>query len=325
MLEFEATFTAAETSIGLPYVSHDIGSFHATHLADDLYARWVQLGAFQPALRLHSDHGDRLPWEYDAAAEASAEAFLRLREEMLPYNYTLGWQAHTTGAGMARPLWFVFPDQAAAYTNDAEYMWGDALLVAPVTVAGTTATTTVWFPPGHWIAFADAGLAAQTFDGPGSFPVSTTLASMPVFARAGAIVPMQGYTDSAAAAPAALEPRVFGSGPGASGQFTLYEDEGEGLGFQSGQAATTLMTLSGKVLTIGAASGTYPGASPSRAYRVVWADVDPPAGVSVNGSAIPASADGGAADGWSYDAGARTAVIRLSARTVGTPLAIQLL
>ena len=145
-LQFEAEYTAAETSIGLAYVSHDIGSFHADHLPDDLYARWVQFGAFQPALRLHSDHGDRLPWEYDADAQASAETFLRLREAMLPYNYTLGWQAHTTGASMARPLWFAYPTVSDAYNQPGEYMWGDELLVAPVTVGGTQATTQVLVP-----------------------------------------------------------------------------------------------------------------------------------------------------------------------------------
>ena len=66
MLQYEVAFTTAEAAIDEAYVSHDIGSFHADHLADDMYARWVQFGAFQPALRLHSDHGDRLPWEYGA-------------------------------------------------------------------------------------------------------------------------------------------------------------------------------------------------------------------------------------------------------------------
>ncbi len=134
-LRFEAEYTAAAAAIGLAYVSDDIGGFHADHIEpEELYARWVQFGAFQPALRFHSDHGDRLPWEYGADIEASAEQFLRLREAMLPYNYSLGWEAHTTGMPMARPLWLAFPEQADAYTNNSEYMWGDSLLVAPVTV-----------------------------------------------------------------------------------------------------------------------------------------------------------------------------------------------
>jgi alpha-glucosidase (family GH31 glycosyl hydrolase) len=322
MLAFEAEMTAAEAAIGLPYVSHDIGSFHGNHLApEELYARWVQLGAFQPMLRLHSDHGDRLPWEYAAAVEASAETFLRLREAMLPYNYTLGSLAHSTGAPLARPLWYAFPAEADAYANPTEFMWGDALLVAPVTVAGMSATTTVWLPPGQWIAFTDAGLPAQTLSGPGTYSIATTVASMPVFARAGAIVPLQSYTDSAAIAPATLEPRVFG---GADGAFTLYEDAGEGLAYASGESATTRMTLSGSVFTIGATTGTYAGAPTERAYRIVWANVAKPAGVSVNGAAVPAAGVGGG-DGWAYDGTAKAVTIQVAARPVSGAVAVQLM
>jgi alpha-glucosidase (family GH31 glycosyl hydrolase) len=319
-LQFETEYTAAETSIGLAYVSHDIGSFHADHLPDDLYARWVQFGAFQPALRLHSDHGDRLPWEYDAEAQASAETFLRLREAMLPYNYTLGWQAHTTGASMARPLWFAYPTVSNAYSQPGEYMWGDELLVAPVTVGGTPTTTQVWFPPGVWVAFADAGLAPQVYQGPGTYSVTTTLASMPVFAKAGSIVPMQSYTSNAAVAADTFEPRVVG---GADGQYTLYEDEGEGFGYQSGQSATTLMTLKGSLFTISARKGTYPNASTSRAYQVLWSNIPSPTTVTVNGATIDAN-DGGAGDGWSYDPGTQTLTLNLSARSVSADVAVQL-
>jgi hypothetical protein len=327
MLAFEAEMTAAEAAIGLFYVSHDIGSFHAAHLApEDLYARWVQLGVFQPVLRLHSDHGDRLPWEYGADVEASAEQFLRLREAMLPYNYTLGSLAHSSGAPLARPLWYVFPGEADAYSNPTEFMWGDSLLVAPVTAPvtapATSVTTTLWLPPGQWIAFTDAGLPAQTLSGPGKFTITSTVASMPVFARAGAIVPLQSYTDNAATAPATLEPRVFG---GADGTFTLYEDAGEGFGYASSESATTLMTLSGNVFTIAGAKGTYPGAPTNRAYRVLWANVAKPASVTVNGALLPALPSPSSADGWSYDATARTVTIQLAARPVSAAIAIQVL
>ncbi len=326
MLQFEAEYTGAAAAIGLAYVSDDIGGFHADHIEpEELYARWVQFGAFQPALRVHSDHGDRLPWEYGPEVEASAEQFMRLREAMLPYNYSLGSEAHTTGMPMARPLWLAFPDQDEAYANDSEYMWGDSLLVAPVTVAGTAATTNVWFPPGTWLSFSDAGLPPQMFVvGPGYYNIATTLASMPVFARAGAIVPLQSYTDNAASAAAVLEPRVFG---GSNGSFTLYEDEGEGFGYQSGISATTQMTLSDSTFTIGAMKGTYPNAPSSRAYRVLWSNVTAPKGVSVNGvMLVTGDADAGnAPDMWLYNSVDRTLLIQLSARSTGAPLVIQLM
>jgi alpha-glucosidase (family GH31 glycosyl hydrolase) len=124
--------SSAEAGIGQPYVSHDIGSFKGKHLPDDLYARWVQFGAFQPILRLHSDHGDRLPWDYGAGQQPAAD-FLRLREALLPYTYTLARQATQTGLPITRPLYLDYPEQDAAYTHPTEYLYGPDVLVAPVT------------------------------------------------------------------------------------------------------------------------------------------------------------------------------------------------
>src|SRR5207248_1774562 len=136
-LAFEAQFTQDEgAAIGLPYVSHDIGGFADNHIPDDLYARWVQLGAFQPIFRLHSNHGDRLPWNYDATAEVSAEKFIRLREALVPYIYSLAKQARDTGLPMTRPMYLNYPDLDAAYQHPDQYLYGDDVLVAPVVSSG---------------------------------------------------------------------------------------------------------------------------------------------------------------------------------------------
>jgi alpha-glucosidase (family GH31 glycosyl hydrolase) len=109
------------------------------------------LGTFQPVDRLHSNHSDRLPWQYGADAQASAEKFLNLREKLVAYTYTLAQQASTTGVPVTRPTYLEYPDEPNAYTTaDSEYFYGPDLLVAPVTTPGTTATTSVWFPPGQW-------------------------------------------------------------------------------------------------------------------------------------------------------------------------------
>ena len=152
MMAFEARFTADEAAAGISNVSDDIGSFHGNHLADDMYARWVQLGTFQPIDRLHSDHGDRLPWNYGAAADASAEKFLRLREALVPYTYTLARQANTTGVPIIRPLYLNYPTQSAAYTNPGEYLYGDNVLVSPITTASDAngnGSSTALDPAGH--------------------------------------------------------------------------------------------------------------------------------------------------------------------------------
>ena len=193
-LAFEAAFTPAEGSIGEPYVSHDIGSFAGKHLPEDLYVRWLQLGAIQPVNRLHSDHGDRLPWEYGDAVRGAAASFLRLREAMVPYLYATARQAYDTGLPMARALYLDYPREAGAYTHDTEYLLGDQLLVAPVTTPGLTAQTTVWLPPGTWTDV----FTGATYRGPGDRLVVSTPDRMPVFARGGAIVPLAPYADNVA-------------------------------------------------------------------------------------------------------------------------------
>ena len=210
-LAFEAAFTPAEGSIGEPYVSHDIGSFAGKHLPEDLYVRWVQLGAFQPINRLHSDHGDRLPWEYSAAGRGAAASFLRLREAMVPYLYTTARQAYDTGLPMARALYLEYPREQGAYTHDTEYLLGDQLLVAPVTTPGLTAQTTVWLPPGAWTDI----FTGATYHGPGDRRVVSTPDRMPVFARAGAILPLAPYADNVETLPDALTLKVFPHGPAA--------------------------------------------------------------------------------------------------------------
>ena len=98
MLEFQAKMTAAEgAGIGLPYVSHDIASFHGDRLPTPLYVRWMQLGAFQPILRPHSDHAPRLPFEYGGRAGKIAAEFIRLRESLVPYIYTTARESYDTG------------------------------------------------------------------------------------------------------------------------------------------------------------------------------------------------------------------------------------
>ena len=169
----------------MPYVSHDIGSFAGKHLPDDLYLRWVQLGAFQPILRLHSDHGDRLPWEYSDAVSGPAADFLRLRESLVPYLYTAARQTYDTGLPMARALYLDWPERGRRRTSTTpSTCWATTLLVAPVTTPGLATTAPVWFPPGTWTDF----FTGATFRGPATRTVGVTPDHMPVYVRAGGIV-----------------------------------------------------------------------------------------------------------------------------------------
>lgn len=304
VLGFEAEFTADEGAIGLPYVSHDIGSFHGGHDPDDLYARWVQLGTFQPVLRLHSNHGDRLPWEYGTAARASADRFLRLRESLVPYSYTLAEQAVRTGVPMARAMYMDHPAFDEAYRHPRQYLYGDGLLVAPVTTPDApdgTASTTVWFPPGSsWTDY----FTGRTYAGGTTRRITTGLDTMPVFLRSGAIVPRRTeYTDHVTGRPLDRVTLDIAAG---DGTFRLYEDAGEGHDYRHGRYATTEIRAvrrgASTTVTIAPRRGGYPGAVTHRAYTLRLYDTDAPRSVTVGG--VPVR-------GWSYDPATRVAGIHL--------------
>ncbi|MFG1610787.1 TIM-barrel domain-containing protein [Actinoplanes sp. NPDC049265] len=198
-LRFEVGYTPGESAAtGLAAVSHDIGGHTlglqepgsepgSTKLPDDLYARWVQFGTFQPIDRLHSNHSDRLPWQYGAEAGASAKKFLNLRRHLQPYTYAAATAATRTGTPIVRPMYLAYPREQEAYaTAGSQYLYGPDLLVAPVTAPGTTATTTVWFPPGNsWTDY----FTGRTYAGGTTAAVTTTLDTMPVFVRSGAPKP----------------------------------------------------------------------------------------------------------------------------------------
>ncbi len=281
MLGFEAQFTAAEAAVGLPYVSHDIGSFNGqpvqgrcgplgtsaltAHLPDDLYARWVAFGTFQPLDRLHSNHGDRLPWEYGAAANAAASGFLRLREALGPYTYTLARRAYDTGLPITGPLYLQWPNRARAFQHPAEYTFGPDVVVEPVTAPGDPAPATVWVPPGTWIDY----FTGQRFDGPRVRTLSVPLSQMPVLVRAGAVIATQPYAPfTAPGAPRTLVLTVFG---GTHGSLRLYDDPGVGFGYARAFTWTPIAyRRQGRraVVTIGPAEGRFPGALRTRSWVV---------------------------------------------------------
>jgi len=315
-LATEAALAPDEATIGEPYVSDDIGSFlgppptMAGADPPDLYDRWVQLGTFQPVLRLHSDDEDRLPWQFPQPVQGITEAFLRLRGSLLPYTYTLADDAHQTGLPMTRPLYLDDPGQAGAYTHPTEYLYGPDMLVAPVTTPGTVADTTVWFPPGRWVDYFTGG----TVTGPATVTLAEPLDRMPIFVRAGGIVPEEQPTAGGPAdsGPGALDVHVYGGG---DSTFTLYDDAGTGTGFRRGQRTETPMATSYRgatdrtLVTVGAARGHYPGEPTRTTYRFDIVDLARPAGVERNGHPLPEQTTNGSVPGWSYDPGSSTVTV----------------
>ncbi len=182
VLEQEVRLTPMAGNSLLAWVSHDIGGFFRNGEDDklnkppaDLMVRWVQFGALSPIMRLHSDHGIREPWKFGKEALGIMRRFLLLRQELLPYFRALAREAHRTGVGPCRPMYYEFPGSAEAYRRPLQYMLGGEYLVSPVANPGGQKAT--WLPPGKWSHCFEERLV----EGPCVIEERVPLASMPVY------------------------------------------------------------------------------------------------------------------------------------------------
>ena len=317
LVGFAAQFTAAAASIGMPYVSHDIGTFHgvtpggvcekntsplttprASRVPEDMYVRWVQLGTFQPLLRLHSHHGLRLPWEYPGRPGEIAAEFLRLREALGPHLYALAREAVDTGVPMVRPLYLHWPREREAYEHPSQFLLGRDLLVAPVAQPGDGAQVDMWFPPGVWVDW----FTGERHRGPARKTLSVPLERLPVFARAGGLIPMQREVATTPAAPPASLVLAAHAG---NGRTTLYDDAGDGLDYLRGRFARTQVrqrrTRRASRLVIGPMRGSFAGRPSRRSWEIRLVGVPRPRSVTVAGRR---------ARGWRYVPATRTVTVQ---------------
>jgi alpha-glucosidase (family GH31 glycosyl hydrolase) len=258
-------------------------------------------------MRLHSNHGARLPWQYGEQARVAAERFLNLRENLVPYTYTLAKEAADTGVPVARATYLEYPGEQGAYDSAMrEYLYGPDVLVAPATSPGTTATTSVWFPPGQWTDY----FTGKTYSGPATRDVTTDWNAMPVFVKAGGILPTR--TDNVPNdVQSPLTKVTVNVAGGADGSFALYEDDGRSAGrIRSATTALRYTEHGGDhVLRLGPARGSYPGQVTRRQWTVAFSDAAPPTAVRIDGVRAPAGS-------WTFDATRHTLTITVPARPV---------
>ena len=303
----------------MPYVSHDIASFHGDRLPTPLYVRWMQLGAFQPILRPHSDHAPRLPFEYGGRAGKIAAEFIRLRESLVPYIYTAARESYDTGIPITRPMYLGWPKSSAAYRFDSQYMFGSQLMFAAIAGAGDPARTRVWFPPGKWTSV----FSGKTYAGPAKRTVPVPLEEAAVFARAGAIVPRQRDVDHVqGGGPSPLLVDVYA---GASNRFTLYEDSGDGLEYQA--ARSPARRCNGARARRRSGSRSRPSAAATRGCRRTAATRSrSTASASRSGSSSARARSRHRLRGWKYNEKKRTLIAALGSVSAarGTALEIEL-
>lgn len=173
---------------GVPYSGPDVGGFDGDP-SPELYLRWFQLGAYLPLFRTHAAlrAGRREPWEFGDEVLGHARAALVERRRLLPYFLTLAHLARRTGAPYVRPVWWGAPEDRALRDCEDAFLLGDSLLVAPVLEPGADRRA-VRLPRGRWYD-TESG---QAHEGPGQVLVDAPLSRVPVFARAGAVIPVRG-------------------------------------------------------------------------------------------------------------------------------------
>lgn len=246
-LQFQPYFTATASNIGYCWWSHDIGGHQRGWRDDEMFVRWVQLGVFSPINRLHSSCNNfqrKEPWSYGKEAEGILKDYLRLRHQLFPYIYTMNYRVHNELQPLVQPMYYSHPKCSGAYDVPNQYWFGSEMIVAPITekraVSSNYASAEVWLPAGNWFDL-QTGLHYASLRGR-KMKAYRDLEHMPVFAKAGAIVPMAVCKpcDNHLGNCEEMQVLVF---PGDNNSFTLYEDAGDGDGYQKGEFAKTKMTL----------------------------------------------------------------------------------
>jgi alpha-glucosidase len=295
----------------------------------ELYTRWVQFGAFSPILRTHTTKNpetERRIWAYPEPYSSILRSTFQLRYALEPYIYTEARRTYDTGVAFLRPLYYDWPDQADAYSSKGEYVFGDQMLVAPVTAAAdkTTALATekVWLPKGEWIEWP----TGKHITGPASVDRSFSIEQTPVYLKAGAIVPMQPamrYSGEKAVDP--LIVNVWPLAPGTNSTYKVYEDSGVAVEYQRGVFARTPIkaTQTGDTLKveIGPVEGSYPKMPQTRAYELRLPADWPPAVVTVNGKTVPQAQPG--KKGWSFEGNTLTTVIPMPSGSVAAKVTVE--
>ena len=316
-LAFQPEFTATAANVLYGYWSHDIGG-HFGSPGPELYTRWVQFGAHSPVLRTHGSLGpdqERRLWEYPNPYRTVMIDAVRRRYELVPYLYGECRRGVDTGSSSVRPMYHDHPDVESAYDAPGQYLLGERMVVAPVVSPlgdDSMAAVRVWLPHGEWYDVAHgARLRVEHAEG-AWFERRYLLSEVPVFVRAGTVVPYQ--RDAERLDSPSYPHLVVAAYPGADGTYELYEDDGMSTGYLTGESASTPLaqrvTERSRTVQVGPTLGDYPGWRPVRPVDVQVVGEAPPRAVTVDGEDVPRSAH--RSDGhWWYDAAATAVVVAL--------------
>lgn len=271
---------------GYPYWTTDIGGYWPPHdnpLADpafqELYARWFEYGTFCPIFRTHGHRPHNELWSFDKV-EPILVNYDRLRYRLMPYIYSLAWKVTSEDYTIQRPLVMDWRTDPKTWNLGDEFMFGPFILVSPVLKADVNKRSVYLPAAAQWYDF----WTGKSLHGSQEIEADAPLERMPLFVRAGSILPMGPQIEYAAEDPAGpIELRVY---RGADGSFDLYEDEGDGYDYEKGQHSVIPIRWDDRssVLTIGTRQGSYPGMIEHRKFRVVLVADGRGVGANVSGA-----------------------------------------
>ena len=256
------------TLSGIPYWSADIGGFFGGDPKDpgyaELFTRWYQFGVFNPMFRVHGTGPGKEIWQFDDATQKTLLTYDRLRYRLLPYIYSASWDVTHNHGTMMRALAMDFRSDRQALQIPDQYMFGKALLVNPVMQAKANVRTVYLPGTDSWYDF----WTGERFDGGQVIAARANIDTIPVFVHAGSILPLGPdiqYAEQKSAEP--IDIRVY---PGRDGTFELYDDAGDGYGYEKGEYATIRFTWTqaDHQLRVDARQGQFPKMSETQAFRI---------------------------------------------------------
>jgi alpha-D-xyloside xylohydrolase len=278
---------------GIPYWNTDTGGFFSgdpTRAAyAELFTRWFQFSAFCPMFRVHGTDHPKEIWRFNPDTQKILISYDQLRHHLLPYIYSVSWKVTSEGYSLMRPLVMDFRSDTNVFGISDQYLFGPALMVCPVIHSNVTARA-VWLPAtgpattpateAGWIDF----WTGEKHAGGQTLQAAAPIETVPLFVRAGSILPYGPAIEYAMQTNDPIELRVY---RGANGAFTLYEDEGDNYNYEKGEYAVIPFTWteSTRTLGIGPRAGKFPGMLKERTFRIVW--VSPGHGTGVESTPAP--------------------------------------
>ncbi|GAA4847408.1 glycoside hydrolase family 31 protein [Algivirga pacifica] len=326
-LKYQPYFTATASNVGYGYWSHDIGGHASGELDRDpeLYTRWLQFGIFSPILRTHSakiSSIERRFWMFPNELPHMVE-LLHLRYALAPYTYTMARKAYDDGVSLCRPMYYDYAKEENAYAFKYQYMYGEQMIFSPVyepTGEDLIVEQEVWLPEGEWYQWS----TGEKHEGGKVINKNYMLRELPLYIKAGSIIPMYPKISNLQEIPNHLIVKVF---PGEGGSFNLYEDQGDTEGYQSGDFAFTQLAQSenqnSKMITIAPTKGTYEGMPTARSYEIQLPVSFPPAMVKVNGEEY-GYAENKTPKKWNYDGHELMTSISIPAQSLSSTIEIQI-